>query len=176
MLKSPWLFTLVIVPAFYLIAFFFFSIFGEVPFFIKTYLAFGCLIGLGLFFIKKAKRERSVWPINGSEGQNYDLFYQEFRNEGFIVEEYEPLEGRQLNVFLNHPGVFYFAFRGSILLLAGIFPGILWFILGRDRLSVTFKEDAGFVQYIFESNNGKYAGNVWQRIHFRYIKEHSFPK
>lgn len=57
--------------------------------------------------------------------------------------------------------MFYFVFTGSILLLASIFPGILWFIFGRDRLSVTFKEDAGFVQYIFESNNRKYADKIW---------------
>jgi len=171
MFNSPWLFGLLAIPIFYLITFFIFSVLGDVSIFIKAYGGVGCIVAIGLFFLKKAKRERSVWPINGSINQNYDRFYKEFSNAGFKIEEYESLDGKQLHVFLDHPGKSYFVLMGFILLMVGILPGIIWFILGRDRLSITLKENAGFVQYIFETNNGKYAGKVWQRIGLQHTKD-----
>lgn len=57
---------------------------------------------------------------------------------------------------------------GFILLMLGIFPGLLWFYIGRDRLFLTFKENADFVLYVFETNNIKYAGRVWQKINLNY--------
>ena len=171
MFNSHWLFGLLAIPIFYLTAFFIFSVLGDVSIYIKAYGGVGLIVAIGLFLLKKAKRERSVWPINGSVNENYDRFLKEFSNEGFKIEEYEPLEGKQLNVFLDHPGKSYFFLMGFILVLAGIIPGIVWFILGRDRLSITFKENAGFVQYIFETNNSKYAGKIWQRMTLKYTKD-----
>ena len=171
MFNSPWLFGLLAIPIFYLIAFFIFSVLGDSSIFIKAYGSVGCIVAIGLFLLKKTKREKSVWPINGSMNENYDRFYKEFSDAGFKIEEYEPLEGKQLNVFLDHPKKSYFILMGFILFMVGIFPGILWFILGRDRLSITFKENAGFVQYIFDTNNSKYAGKVWQRIILKHTKD-----
>ena len=171
MFNSPWLFGLLAIPIFYLIAFFIFSVLGDLSIFIKAYGGVGFIFAMGLSLIKKAKRERSVWPINGSVNENYDRFYQEFSDAGFKIEEYEPLEGKQLNVFLDHPGKFYFVFTGFILLMLGMLPGLIWFISGRDKLSITLKENAGFVQYIFETNNSKYAGKVWQKIILKYTND-----
>jgi len=89
---------------------------------------------------------------------------------GYTIEEYELLDGRQLKIFFNHPSKGYFIIIGLILFLMGILPGLIWFIVGRDWLSLTLKESAGFVLYVYETNNIKYTGRVWQKINLNYTK------
>lgn len=138
---------------------------------LKLYIGVSCLITLGVFLVIKARRERTVSPINGSIDQNYDRFYREFSQMGYTIKEYEPLEGKQLKIFFNHPSKTYFVIMGLILLMMGILPGLIWFVVGRDWLSLTLKESAGFVLYIYETNNIKFAGKVWQKMNLKYTKE-----
>jgi hypothetical protein len=86
---------------------------------LKLYLGLSCLVTLWVFLVKKARRERAVSPINGSVDQNFNRFYREFSQRGYTLEEYDPLEGRQLKVFFNHPGRVYFILMGLILLMMG---------------------------------------------------------
>lgn len=165
------IFGLLFVSALYLLGYLMFGLFRDVSIYIKIYFLAGLVVATALFFISKAKSDRFVSPINGSVDQNYDRLFREFSDAGFRIEECEPLAGRQLIVFFNHPGKLYFISMGFILLLAGIFPGIVWFHRGRDKLSITLKEESGFVRYVFETNNNKYAGRIWQKINLKFTKE-----
>jgi len=133
---------------------------------IKIFFGAGIVVAFILFLIKWTGRRRVVSPINGDRDKNYDFFYNIFSDKGFVIDEYEPLDGRQMNVFLNHPRIGLFVLIGVMLLLIGVFPGIVWFIFGRDKFSITFKENTGFVLYVLESNS-RYAGKVWGKIIFR---------
>ena len=90
---------------------------------------------------------------------------------GYRIEEYEPLDGRRLKIFFNHPSKVGFIIMGLILVMMGLVPGLIWFYVGRDWLSLTLKESSGFVLYIYETNNIKYAGKIWQKMNLKYTKE-----
>ena len=90
---------------------------------------------------------------------------------GYTIEEYDPLDGRQLKIFFNHPSKGYFIIMGLILLMLGIVPGLIWFVVGRDWLSLTFKESAGFVLYVYETNNFKFVGKIWLKMNLKHTKE-----
>ena len=169
MLNRKLLFCLIFFPTYFLIAFL--IGYPGIPVYLKVYFGGGCVIGAVLFFIKKARSVRSVSPINGSVDENYARLYREFSIAGFRLEEYEPVGGRQLIVFFNRPGRFIFITMGIILLLAGMFPGLIWFIAGRDKLSITLKEEYGYVYYIFKTNNKNYAGKIWFKIDMKRMKE-----
>ena len=165
------IFGLLIVPFYFLLAYLIFGTPG-IPVYIKVYFGSGCVVALGLFFIKKARSVRSVSPINGSVDENYERYFKEFSDAGFMIEEFQPIDGRQMTVFFNHPGRLFFISTGILLLFAGIFPGLIWFMTGRDRLSLTFiKGSSGYVHYIFESNNKHYSGKIWFKIHMKHTKE-----
>ena len=172
MLNRPVIFALlIVVPFYFLLAY---LIFGspEISVYIKVYFGSGCVVAFGLFYIKRARSVRSVSPINGSVDENYERYFREFSDAGFMIEEFEPIGGRQMIVFFNHPGRLFFISTGIILLFAGIFPGLIWFITGRDRLSLTLIEgSSGYVHYIFESNNKNYSGKIWSKINMKHTKE-----
>ena len=170
MFNRQLIFGLLMVPIYLLLAYLIFGTPG-IPFYIKVYFGSGCVVATGLFFIKKARSVRSVSPINGSVDANYERLFREFSDAGFRIEEFEPIGGRQMIVFFNRPGRLFFISIGIILLLAGIFPGLIWFITGRDRLSLTLKEEGGYVHYIFETNNKNYAGKIWFKINLKHTKE-----
>ena len=162
---------LIVVPLYFLLAYLIFGTPG-ISVYIKVYFGSGCVVAFGLFYIKKARSVRSVSPINGSVDENYERYFREFSDAGFMIEEFHPISGRQMTVFFNHPGRLFFISTGIILLFAGIFPGLVWFIAGRDKLSLTFiKGSSGFVHYIFESNNKNYSGKIWFKINMKHTKE-----
>ena len=142
----------------------------EVSIFIIAYFVLGCAVAVVLFLVKKAGRSRVVSPVNGSVDQNCERLYQRFFDDGLQIEEYEPLDGRQLKVVLDHPSKVRFWCTGIILLAIGILLGIVWFMFGRDTFSITLKEEHGFVCAIFESNS-KHASKVWQKINFKLSTE-----
>jgi hypothetical protein len=146
----------------------------EVSIFIKIFFGIGLVIATVMFLVKRAGHSRVVSPMNGGLNQNYDLLYQRLSDEGFEIEEFEPLDGRQLNVFLDHPRKSHFLFIGVFLLVIGILPGIVWFIFGRDKFSITLREKLGFVHSVFESNS-KYASKAWQKVNLRLTMEKLGP-
>ncbi len=161
----------VVVPLCFLLAYLLFGTPG-ISVYIKVYFGSGCVVAFILFHIKKARSVRSVYPINGSVDENYEFYFREFSEAGFKIEEFEPMDGRKMTVFFDHPGGLFFILTGVILLFAGIFPGLIWFISGRDRLSLTFiKGSSGYVHYIFESNNKNYAGEIWSKINMKHTQE-----
>ncbi len=172
MLNRPAILALfIVVPLCFLLAYLIFGTPG-ISVYIKVYFGSGCVIAFILFYLKKARSVRSVYPINGSVDANYARCFREFSDAGFKIEEFEPIDGKKMTVFFDHPGRLFFISTGVILLLAGIFPGLVWFITGRDRLSLTLiKGSSGFVHYIFESNNKKYAGEIWSKINMKHTKE-----
>ena len=95
------LFALIFIPLFYLLAYFIFSVCADVNLYLKLYMGMGLVLATGLFFLKRAGRTRSAWPINGTLDQNYDRYYRGFSDAGYEIEEVEPLDGRQLRVPLN---------------------------------------------------------------------------
>lgn len=139
--------------------------------YIKIYFIGGCVIAGILFFIKKGRSVRNVFPINGSVDENYKRLFKEFSVGGSKIEEIEPIGGRQMIIHFNHPGWIYFFSMGIILFLAGIFPGLIWFITGRDKLSLTIKEEYGYVHVIFKTNNQKYVGKKWFKFQMKRTKE-----
>ena len=138
---------------------------------LKVYIGISFLMTLLVMYKKWANKARTVSPINGSVDQNFERYYHEFSKSGYRVEEYVLLDGRKLTIFLNHPWWGYFFLMGLILLMFGLVPGIIWLYNGRDRLSLTFKENAGYVLYVFETNHNKYASNLWYKMNSKLTRE-----
>ena len=162
----PWLFGLIAIPVFYLIAFILYHVIEVIPVFISIFLGIGVVVAFVLFLIKWTGRERVVSPMNGDRDKNYDFFYKLFSDKGFEISEYEPLDGRKMTVYLDHPRKSHFVLIGIFLLMTGVFPGIVWFMFGSDKFSLTLKENAGYALYVFKSNS-RYAGKAWGKIIFK---------
>ena len=150
-------------PIVYFLVYILHRVITEVNLFVNIFLGTGLIVALILFFIKRPERRRTVSHLSGDLDQTYDRLYQRFSEEGFHVEEYEPLGGRQLNVFLDHPPQSRYFLMGLFLLFAGIFPGIVWFFYGPDKFSITLKPDTKVSEYIFKSSSRR-ASKAWGKI------------
>ena len=139
----------------------------EVDPYINIYFVTGFTIGALLFYIKKTGRNRSVSPVNSSVEYLYNWLYRTFSDKGFRIEEYELIDGKRLTVFLDHPSMGRFILIGTVLLAIGIFPGIVWFAFGRDRLSFSLRQESTFLALTLESSS-RYASKVWEKINLKW--------
>jgi hypothetical protein len=157
-------------PIFYFLAYILHRVITEVSLYVNIFLGTGLMVALVLFFAKRPERRRTVFHMSGDLDQTYNRLYQRFSEEGFHIEECEPLGGRQLNVFLDHPPQSRYLLMGLFFLLVGIFPGIVWFAYGPDKFSITLKPDPKVGEYIFKCSSRR-ASKAWEKISSKLLFE-----
>ena len=150
-------------PIFYFFVYILYRIITEVNLFVNIFLGTGLVFALILFYAKKPEKRKIVFHWTGDLDRTYDRLYRKFSDEGFHIEEYEPLGGRQLNVFLDHPPQIRYFSRGLFFLLLGIFPGIVWFVYGPDQFSITLKPDPRDGEYIVQISSRR-ASKAWKTM------------
>ena len=128
----------------------------------------GCLVAFILFFVKKAGREKVVSIANEELNSLYDFIFTSLSENGYEIDEYEPLEGKKLTAPVSNMSSFILT--GTFLFLIGLLPGFVWFMFGRDRLSITLKQQKSFILVVVEMN-GKKARKIWQKINFQLTRQ-----
>lgn len=131
---------------------------------------FGFLIAIVVFCIRRAGRVKVVSAVSMAPDTLYDILYERLSGGGRIIEESEPLEARRMDVSIENPHPARFLCIGLLLFMSGIFPGVVWFIYGKDRLTITIKRTGSTILLIVEMNS-RYSQKVWQKINLRLTRE-----
>lgn len=135
----------------------------EEPILIKVFFASGFVLSLVLWCIKQGAKEKVVSPVGEDTNRLFDFMLKWFESRGYDFIEWEPLDGKGIIAHIPHPKPWRFWFFGILLLFAGFFPGLVWFLYRKNRLSISLKQQKGFGMIIVETNS-RHAQWAWQRF------------